>query len=129
MALRRKMRRWSYLAQPSIFFLMTYSDRAEPMVKNFKTTSDGVLPLLVTHIASATPAQILSACRVLDSAVEQAKLSGDLGDVDATQLKVRQELLPLLPNQQHTKSDGTPYIPYGVQYTEYNSTPYVAHSV
>ncbi|KAK5637097.1 hypothetical protein RRF57_012809 [Xylaria bambusicola] len=32
MALRRKMRRWSYLAQPSIFFLMTYSDHAEPIV-------------------------------------------------------------------------------------------------
>ncbi|KAI3323270.1 hypothetical protein HD806DRAFT_535757 [Xylariaceae sp. AK1471] len=69
MELRRKMKRWSYLAQPSVFFLMTYSDSAKLTVKNFKTTRDAVLPQLVTQIEVATPEAILSACCILDLAV------------------------------------------------------------
>ncbi|KAI1181373.1 hypothetical protein F5B17DRAFT_425630 [Nemania serpens] len=93
--LRRKVKRWNYLAQPSVFFLMTYSDSAESIVKNFKTTGDRVLPLLVRQIEVGTPEPILSACRVLDSAVHQADLY-EYWDAAATQKKVQSELQSLL---------------------------------
>ncbi|KAI0163851.1 hypothetical protein GGR57DRAFT_267984 [Xylariaceae sp. FL1272] len=74
---------------------MAYSDSAESIVKNFKTTADSVLPWLVHQIEVVTPEQILSACRVLDLAVHQAGLHGHW-DAAATQKKVQSELQPLL---------------------------------
>ncbi|KAI3331266.1 hypothetical protein F4824DRAFT_476098 [Ustulina deusta] len=90
--LRRKVKRWNYLAQPSVFFLMAYYSLRS---KNFKTTGDRVLPLLVHQIEVGTPEPILSACRVLDSAVHQAGLHKHW-DAAATQRKVQSELQPLL---------------------------------
>ncbi|KAI0388331.1 hypothetical protein F5Y17DRAFT_453259 [Xylariaceae sp. FL0594] len=98
MELRRRMKRWGYLAKPSIFFLMIYSESAESIIKNFKTTSDTFLPQLVKKIEVATPESILSACGVLDLAVYKATIHGDSNVAASIQGKVRHELEALLPS-------------------------------